>query len=300
MNIIIIGDTHIKESALIELEDIFTEIYGYIQQGDMIVQLGDWFDSVHVTPKELDFSAKWITSFLSKTPDLYIMEGTGKHDNYNQESIITHFKYFGVHARPSTFQYGENYILFGHWLVQESKYAFDKQKYSIKDLKDKFQYIFLGHQHSYESLSDNGFHLGSVRYIHFGESQDELKYITIIHNGYTICNKLNFVPLKSPIPMKDCYSCEELDNLDKRYKTRLIISSMEEHKQYIANLKRYKEKFVELGMPIIQYKLETVEKGQEITTKKLDNDKLIQSYINKVEDIEIKELLRKTYEDSNN
>jgi hypothetical protein len=61
-------------------------------------------------------------------------------------------------------------------MTDKSKMEYGTAEKTIAELKD-YNHVFLGHQHSFQELSGNIFHLGSCRYINYNEAKDEGKYI---------------------------------------------------------------------------------------------------------------------------
>ena len=280
---LIIADPHIVELALLELEGIFNEIYQ--QEADKLIILGDYYNSKKPNAKEILFGTKWAVKFKEKYKNVIFLRGN--HDRTQDVSAIDYLQYFGISIVDERVDEYNNY--FGHFMVEGSKFEYGTYKYTIKQLAH-YNMVFLGHQHSFQAIKDHIWHIGSVRYVGFNEVCDKSKYLL------KLGEKPEFIPLKSPIPMKDVKSITELPYIEANTKVRMVISSFAQFKKEINEIPKYKDKFVEFKL-----KLEFGDKiiagdNKDIKREKKNLTQLITQYIEKIADKDVKELLKKQME----
>ena len=174
-------------------------------------------------------------------------------------------------------------------MVNESNLAFGTGKCGIKDL-DKYYKVFLGHQHQPQTLKEGRiWHLGSVRYCSFAEVKDQNKQIAILDG-----DKVEFIPLKAPIPMYKAKKVENLAQIPKKTKVCLEVASFKELKENIGIINQAKEKFVEF-----KYELKFVNRNikgtnEPVKAKKLNE--ILQQGIKEIKDKEVRELLEQELE----
>jgi len=202
--ILIVSDFHIREKDLEEIELVFSEILS-IKEKEGIQEIwipGDIFDTTKPNPLELDCFSRFIKKF-----DSAIIISAKSHETISAEqSVLNHFSilnpqykvYYNQHIVEYT---SKTKFLLGHYFLQESLVNIGAE-YSLKELKDKYRFIFLGHQHFYQELAENAFHLGSVRFIRFDEVKYPKKYIGILEIG-DLDKSFTKIPLKTPYPMID-------------------------------------------------------------------------------------------------
>ncbi len=83
----------------------------------------------------------------------------------------------------------------------------------VKSLQDDFDYIALGHYHTYTKLQENALYAGSTEHLTFTEANDQKGFIEM-NLGTTL--KHRFIPLKTrtmvDVPSLDCstLSCEQI------------------------------------------------------------------------------------------
>ena len=287
---IIIGDLHINEQAIPELTKIVDEILS-INSPDRYVQLGDFYDKNKPTPLELKFGTDVVRRLKanSKLQEVVIISGTGEHDIYHDTSVIEYLSNLGIKAVKG--DYIDDDILYGHWMTNQSKYEYGSFKKTVKELK-KYKRVILGHQHSYQLLAKNICHLGSVRYVNFGEVDDKEKYIGILKG-----QDLKLHVLKSPMPMIDVTSVKELSNIKPGLvKVRLVINSFKQFKQEVNEIHKWKHKFHTFKVqykfePTSDIKLQKVSKDYSV--KKLEN--ILTKGIENIEDVDVRKLLLEVY-----
>ena len=289
MRILVIPDIHIEEKAISEISNIIFEITSI--KADIVVQLGDFYDKNRPTPYELKFGTTIAQTLVDKYGKVIILSGTGKHDILNNTSIIEYLESVGVIVAKKDFVY--NNILFGHFMLHESKLEYGTGKCGIKDLK-KYKYVFLGHQHTPQKLADNIFHVGSIRYVNWNEVNDEYKRVYVIED-----DKVTEIPLKSPIKMVDVNSIEELPNEKlKNCKVRLVISSFNQFKKSIDKLTYWKDKFVEFKTKLdFEQDLNTSKTSIEKANKQKKLQDIIDEGLRNVKDKEVRELLQQQFKE---
>ena len=282
MSKIIVGDLHIKESELQELDRIFEKDILPIS-ADEFLQVGDWFHSNKPTPKEQVFSVELIQKLKKQFKKVTILSGNGKHDILNGTSAIEYFRVLGVNCVVG--DHIEDNILYGHWMVQESEHAFGHFRCSAKDLK-QYKYVFLGHEHKPQDMG-NVFHVGSVRYTSFGEVGDGGKRLIMLKDD----GSLEFIPLNATIPMVEVNDIKELDNLSPDTKACLVFSTFESFKKNINKLSDYKDRFVKFKT---KCEFDSITKQEKPQFK--NKTDIIKNYLDKITDEEIKSILIKEFD----
>jgi len=201
---LIVTDPHITEKSIPELEKIFQEIYQ--QEANELLMLGDYYNSKKPNAKEILFGTMWAKKFVEKYKKVIFLRGN--HDRTQGVSAIDYLQYLGIKVVDDYIDGDNNY--YGHFMVEGSKFEYGTYKYTISQLA-QYNYVFLGHQHSYQEIKEHIWHLGSVRYVGFGEVSDKHKYIL------KLAQKPEFIQLHTPIPMVDVKSIEELDKIISNY-----------------------------------------------------------------------------------
>lgn len=238
MRILVIGDTHIDDPYLDELHEIFQEILSY--DADHVIHLGDYYNHNKPSPQSLNFGTEIAQKLFAKYESFTLLAGNGRHNWMNGHSVVDYLSYLGVKCvgMEHSQEIDGKKVLFGHHMTYASKLEYGSAHYGLEDLK-KYDIVLLGHQHIPQD-EKYFHHLGSVFYQHFNESRDPFKRIAMIDKG-----KMEFIPLKSPIPMVDVENVKELEHIDPRTKVRLLISSFDSFKKSVSSLSQWKEKFVE-------------------------------------------------------
>jgi hypothetical protein len=72
-------------------------------------------------------------------------------------------------------------------------------------------HFITGNSHSHEIIKSNTCQLGSCRWVNFDESEDKQKVVAIITNYGEKEERVNFISLKSPIPMIELHLQEKID-----------------------------------------------------------------------------------------
>lgn len=278
---LIFTDPHIEEKALEELELIFKEIFA--QNADCLVMCGDFYDKKRPTAREIIFGTKWAYFFKKKFKKVIFLRGN--HDKTEDISNIDYLQYFGIEIVDEYIDEHNNY--FGHFMVDESACEYGTSKGSIKDF-EKYNFVILGHYHSYQVLAPNAIHLGACRYVNFNESKDDAKYI-MFPFGHMGGQRMK---LNSPIPMKDIDSVKKLPNISPNTKVCLVIGSYEQFKNEINEIAKWKDKFIDFKFKL---NFETPVHSNEHKAQKNEHKKLedvIREGIEKIEDKDVRELLR--------
>jgi DNA repair exonuclease SbcCD nuclease subunit len=294
--VLILGDLHITEKSIPELREIAEEISQY--KANMIIQLGDFYDSHSPSPRSLEFGTELVKQWKKQYKKVIILSGTGKHDILNGVSIVDYLQHLGVKIVGTDYdlEIDNQKIKLGHFMLHESKKSYGTGKYGLKDLKG-YDYCFLGHFHSPQKFNSKIHHIGSVRYQNFNELHDKNKQIAILEDG-----KLSFIPLKSPIPMWEIipgssgvsYLEEYLLKIDPRSKVRVIFNSFTQFKESLPIIKKYKHKFHQFKIKL-DYKekpVENFQKAMKETFKETQPlDKILINAIKQIEDKDVRELL---------
>ena len=176
---------------------------------DTLINLGDTFDILKPSSKELDIFAIFIRRLGNKK---HIILAADSHESTTQEeSILNHYGILSDNIKIVKEFKDNNHLYCGHYVIKESKAGYGA-KLSKINLKD-YLYVFLGHQHSYEMIKPNICHLGSVRYVDFAEAEDKVKIVALIAGYGTDKEEVHFLKLNSPIPMKELKLGKNTSNL---------------------------------------------------------------------------------------
>lgn len=280
-NILIFSDTHIDKENLSECKSIFEEIGTIAKANDVdtIIDTGDTFDILKPGSEELDLFSSWIADLKPKyNVNKLIVIAADSHESETKSiSIINHFCILtSTVSVYKEFTDGKN-LYCGHFGITECPMNYGA-KISQKDLA-QYKYVFLGHIHSFYQVK-NIIGLGSVRYVSFSEWQDK-KVVAVITDYKGSNEKLEFIELKSPIPMKQLEigqtlpkteeikprrrgrprknvqpegkengflgvtgAIDILNSLDPNTKVKVIIKDFSSYKQFVNVEDKYKQKFV--------------------------------------------------------
>lgn len=295
--IVFFGDVHFERIAQTEISDILEEITEIASENkcDTIIQLGDFCDKARLDADELYHLTQDCYKLVKKFKYLGIIEGN--HDKQEKNmAVINYLEFLGINIHPDELllktPFGK--MLVGHWFVDKSKDAFGTHhKYTVEQLNKKYKYDFglLGHQHDFQKLTKTLFHLGSARYVNFGESDSITKKIVVLNE-----HGLKFVELKNVIPIKNVYSIEELNKLDNKTKVRYIFKSFTQLKNDLSKVDKIKDKFYSFKKKIdfttsTKYTKEDKGKSGKKTQKQIVNE-----WLNKISDSDIKNILKKEFE----
>lgn len=288
--IVIIGDSHIQESNIEELNCIFNEIKSYINNNCIIVSLGDWYNSKRPTAKEVEFGTDWAIQFYKTANTFYMIRGNHTMVNFDyDDNSVEYLKHIGIKVVEDLI-YDNMY--FGHKMTELSDMFFGLEvpnlaRYHVdtKEL-EKYTRSFLGHQHKFQIINNNIYHPGSILFYSFNEI-GKSKCITKIKNG-----KVAGIFLKSPIPMVDVYDINMLDDIEEKTKVRLIFTSFEDFKNGINRYQKYKNRFH-------LFKIKNTFQKESINIKKEDDVKrknLVKKWLNNIKDKDVKKELEIEFE----
>jgi len=244
MKILVVGDTHIQEKNLEELNTIFPEILK--QDADMLVHLGDFFEKSNPSPLELDFGTEWIKKFKEKYNKVVIIDSQSHTRITKKLSAITYLRHFDVTIKDTyTYEDEEYKAFFGHFFTDKST-PYSTECVKLSSLKG-FDHIVLGHLHSLKILKGTikrpkALHLGSAIYCRFDEVNVNKKFVAIID---TKEKALELVALNTPIPMVKAYSFEELEKVPCKTKVCLELTVSDFISQ-LPKIKEYQNKFYSL------------------------------------------------------
>ncbi|RLG10268.1 hypothetical protein DRN73_08225 [Candidatus Pacearchaeota archaeon] len=292
MKLLIIGDTHIDEQSINELNQILQKDILKLD-ADECIQLGDFFDSSNPTPKELEFGSYFAFELKKRYKNVTILAGTGRHSSFGGVSITEYLKYIGI--KPVGIEYELNRdnkkLLFGHWMTNKSLYEYGSYKHTVTELKQKYDIVVLGHLHLKQDIIKNRlFHLGSVNWKGWNEVIDTYKRLAIIDNG-----KVKFIKIKNAIPMKDVNSSQELEKQPKGIKIRLIINNIQQYLDYSEHFSKWKKDY------IFTYILRTLDEAKVEETSNLitTQKEFAKNWLKRIKEKEIKNLLIKVFEKEN-
>lgn len=241
MNVLFFSDPHISLNSIEELSDTFQWIFDVAKKEkvDTVVMLGDYYDKKTPHIKAFLFGTEWASKFKNEFEKVIFLRGN--HDNVQDTSNLDYLQYFGIEIVDDCIVEG---IYCGHFFTDKSPISYGKKIHPLKKLKKKgINYILLGHYHDFCEISKNAYHIGSVRFTSFGETED--KIIAIYKK-----KKLEFIKIPTVIPAITVYSFDELEKINKKTKVRLIIKDFENYKKIINKLDKYKKKFVEFKIKI--------------------------------------------------
>lgn len=298
----IIGDIHIDERFLMELELTFTEILG-LGKSKRVIFLGDIFHKNRPTPKEVQFALKWFKRFTEECDDITVI--LGNHDLYGGLQTTKILRYLGITVidkpdwNPIT-PYGQ--LLFGHYFVAESIDNYSGATKPFKELDQENKYVFLGHQHRFQEFSPTMYHLGSIRYVGFGEYNEPLplekkKIAQINTNG-----DLKIIELKSPYPLVQFKNvgelCDYYGKVQNGYitdKIRIVYEDFNTYKNDINKLSDLPYVFLEEIKVKLDFKNQHIVKNFNTTLNpnQLSTGEVVQKWLETITDSDVKEILEK-------
>ena len=288
--ILIVGDIHLDDRHIEEIDNIFSNDILTIN-ADTIIQLGDFFHSAYPSPRELKYASELVKKLSTLYKKVVILSGTGEHDLVKGHSVVEHFSAISSKIVISKGDYIYNKMLFGHFMVNESKLAFGTGRYSLKQLTDKYTYTFLGHQHIPQRLAnDRVFHLGAIRYVSFSEA-DSPRHLFLLEGE----NAITHIPIKHCRRMVEVTSFEGLEQADFRDKVRFVVPSFEFYKTNINRLNECIHKYFEFK---IKMDFE-VKEPITIENAKIHKNDIITDYIKNIPDQEVKTILEDKFYERN-
>ena len=297
MRLLVIGDTHIDDPYLGELRDIFAEILEI--KADAVLHLGDYYNFNKPSPESLAFGTEMAKKLVSRFRDFTLQAGNGRHNWMNGYSVVDYLTYLGVKCVGMEYEQvidGKK-VLFGHHMTNESYKEYGSHFYTVADLKKKYDLVLLGHQHIPQDITPSICHLGSVFYQHFNESKDPFKRVAIIEDG-----EMEFIPLKTPIPMKDVTELSDLTAIDPRTKVRFLISSFEAFKKSVNGMAEWRNKFVEFKYELRYDKTFAKAKAEQKSNTHDDQKRIsiIEEINRQVKDEAVRDLLIAQFKEESN
>jgi DNA repair exonuclease SbcCD nuclease subunit len=300
----IVGDTHVEEDALEELDKIFLEIMEF--ESENLIFLGDIFHKNNPTPKEIDFVMRWFKKFQTVHKSITVI--LGNHDLYAGFQTTSLLRHLGVEVSGDSkcnYTTPLGTFLLGHFFVNESIFNYAENTSSIATLAKDFKYVFLGHQHRFQKLAGNAWHLGSIRYVNFSEYEEPLmpKQILLIDQSGT----LTFQELKSPYILKQFSSVDELYECYKRLANQRFCVITDKIRLKYIDFDTYKTDINKLDaisktLPVIHpIKIKLDFEGNiklvkqydtELRKQQLTTDEVVKRWLDSITDKDVKEILQ--------
>lgn len=284
--IIFLGDLHVDSNSLQECEDIANEI-AFSNKADVIVQLGDICDKNKLSSHELDTLTSIAKNWQTIFKEVHIIEGN--HDKLDKEfSIIMYLKHYGlkIHDDDIIFDTPFGVVRCGHYFLDKSNGAFGHYRYSLEEWKKDIDYGLLGHQHDFQSLGTNFCHLGSSRFVSFGEHKVDSKKFAVLNSS-----GLELFDINSTIPMFDISTLQELERVPKKAKVRYIFKSFEQLKNELETVNNKKNGFYHFQKKL-DFDSIKISKDRPVVRKTGD---LITDFLNNIEDKEVKNILAEEF-----
>lgn len=260
--ILVFSDLHIDLENIQECISIMNEIKSYIKDYRIseLVTIGDIFDKYNPSNDEINAFCNFLKEINIKT---HIVVAPSHESITPENNIFKHFELLNPNIKTYFKELVLNNIYFGHFTVKESLKGFNETK-SIHDFIN-YQYILLGHQHTWQKIINNAYHIGSSRWVRFDEDHKINKKVAIIHD-----NNIEFIDLKSPIKILDVLYNSENDLPSNRdLKVRLIFKSYLSLLNWLKVSNKYKNYFHVLKIKIDFENLEI---------SKLQENKKVESY----------------------
>jgi len=301
---LVFADPHIHKNSLEELSKVFQEIYDIAEEKKptYIVCVGDWYDEKNLNPEVLTFGTVWVKMLAEKCSHFIMLRGN--HPTLKSEVTSVDYtrwiKANGLIWVEDEFTIGNT--LYAHAMTEKSDMCYNGElkgntKYERHtDTLKEYDLVVLGHQHWKQFIEPNIWHLCSCRYVTFGEVDEDMKYVGFVRKG-----ELELIPLTSPYLMIDIRTVEEADaiELPKITKVRFVVDDFKYLKENIDRIEKLKDKFF-----VFKRKLNFVDKTVS-STKSEDYQKKslqcqIETWLNSIEDEEVKKILIEELKDSYN
>ena len=256
------------------------------------IHLGDYFDKKKPTPMEIEFGTWYAKALKDKFKKVTILRGNHDTTGKNEVSAIDYLRYLGINIVDEYVDEWNN--LYGHFFTDQSMYEYGTHTHTISELRKNYNYTLLGHQHNSQVLDDWIYHLGSSRYVNFNEVTDHHKQLAFIYSP----ERLFFSPLQTPIKMYDVNEISELSNINQNSKVRLVISSFDQFKREVNEINKWKNKFVDFKIKM-DFQQEINKEEVEMPKEKKSLELIIDEELEKIEDKEVKELLKAQFKENN-
>lgn len=290
MRIAVLGDTHITEDSIEELGGVFKEVWELGTSKTTLVIVGDFYDNKRPSPDEIYFGTKMISRSKHYFRNVILL--TGNHAMLGKMDIsnVDYLKYLGITVSEE-YLFPLEKIYFGHFMTNKSLLhygSWDKDR-PITELR-QYKLTILGHQHSFQELEKDIYHIGSCRWVHFGEVRDKEKYIMTINN-----DKYDFIELTSPVPMIEVFSLEELLDVDFNSKVLITYKDFEQYKNEVIELNKKKNNYyqfkIKLDFPEIKdyHRLYAIPEDYKV---------MFTVFLHSIKDMEVRQMLEKQFNDS--
>jgi DNA repair exonuclease SbcCD nuclease subunit len=280
---LILGDTHIDKSCFNELENVFTEVLKNRKGCGAIICLGDYYDKKNPTASEIEFGTKWATIFKKEFGRFVMIEGNHPAID-DTSSSVKYLQHCGVELYDDTMF---DSVYYGHYMVQESLCGFGETKKAI-DLVTLYPLSVLGHQHSFQEINlpdevGSIVHLGSCRYVDFGEANDKEKVMAIEENG-----QLTVLPINTLRPMRVVDNASECEHLPPHYQVCLDIKSFAQLKREASQIEMYKNKFYKFKVKFSFVKQQATLVIADNPSVKVEVGDIVSKWLGTVADEEVK------------
>jgi DNA repair exonuclease SbcCD nuclease subunit len=292
--IIAFADPHIEESNIEELDKVFNEIFDHSSVDAHIICLGDFYHKNRPTAKEIEFGTKWASRLKNNNQFFTMLRGNHTMVNFkDNDSSVEYLKYFGISILEELVI---DNIYFGHKMTEKSDMFFGidiptEARYEIKTSELlKYNISLLGHQHAYQEIDEAIYHIGSIIYTTFNEVNVSKKYIFKIDEKD---KKIEKIELKTPYPMVEISSVNELDKYEYNTKIRLVFKTFEDFKNNISKATQYKNRFI-----VFKIKCDFDKTIQIIDEKQSSKEDIILKWINSIKDKDVREELIKEFGDN--
>jgi len=299
----VIGDIHVDERYLIELDITFNEILG-LGKSKKAVVLGDIFHKHKPSPLEVQFVLKWFKKLVAHYGEVIVI--LGNHDLYGGLQTTKILRYLGVTVIESlewisTTPYGS--LLFGHYFLAESIDNYTGATRSFKTFQQGYKYVFLGHQHRFQEFTPTIYHIGSIRYVGFGEYSKPLPLAPKRIAQISDKGDLKFIDLKMPYPLVQFKDLAGLLNHYKNRpnsnvisdKVRIVYEDFNTYKNDINKLAQLPWIFEEEIKLKLDFKnLHLIKNfNTSINGCQLSTAEVVQKWLENIQDAEVKEILEK-------
>lgn len=286
--IIVIGDIHLTEDNIEEINSVFKEILEENQDATEFWLLGDTYDRTRPSPLEIDVVTKILTDLLKVGKVTLI---TGNHDELSTKFSAVHYtKHFGVDLYENKVikKVGSKQVLLGHFFTDMTEDVHCKGETKVSDLESNYDLTLLGHYHNFQKMGSHTYHLGSLIRINFKETAFSIPKIA------RICPKtlkIDFRDVKSAIPMYEVNSCQEALQKPNMSKIRVIFKGFEQFKAEANIIPECQKKFhtfkVKLDFKNIVERTDTIEDKKIKSFDEIFNDFLVAE----IKDNEVKNII---------
>ena len=281
---IVFTDPHIEESCIVELDKVFNEIALLSRGRPILVCVGDYYEKKYPTPREQYFGTMWALKFKKCFKDFIMV--TGNHPDIDGKiSSVSYLKLLGIQTVPEIVLDGTYY---GHYMVKESLCGFN-ETHEGKDLTNAYNLSILGHQHSFQVITIGGnriVHLGSCRYVDFGEAQDRHKYVMLVDE----CD-FKEIPLSSVRPMIEVGSVNNLVGTPADCQVRIVYKSFSHFLSEASEVEKIQNKFFKFK---VKLDFQNVPQQSTINTNN-SNKEIVRKWLDKIDNPDVKRELENEF-----